>query len=195
MYLALSAHCDLQDQYISQWLGPFRGMNFSINHRGLAELTEPVGSARMAHNGPRGYLYCWVCAVAVHVATAHPHSFVTMLRSLTHLVSVLSLVLLLGQEVLSHGLSSHDISFMEQALHSVKKRALDGYYVIDDSEGSSVGCSEEQIVALAGFINEARQLASIASKALEKKGSEKSPAYALWFGRTLPPKPNTIAMN
>ncbi|OHF03200.1 hypothetical protein CORC01_01584 [Colletotrichum orchidophilum] len=68
-------------------------------------------------------------------------------------------------------------------MHMASKRALDGFYVIDQRAGSSWGCSEEKIAALKGAVADAQTLASKASTALAIRGSESSDAYIFWFGK------------
>ncbi|WQF84696.1 Putative metallopeptidase, catalytic domain superfamily [Colletotrichum destructivum] len=108
--------------------------------------------------------------------------FSAMIPAFAHFVSVILLILSLGHGAWSHVLSTHHIRSMEEALHSHNKRALDGYYVIDQQKGSEWGCSEEKIAALEHVIRNAREMASAASKVLERPGSEHSEAYRMWLG-------------
>uniref|UniRef100_L2FP62 Uncharacterized protein n=1 Tax=Colletotrichum fructicola (strain Nara gc5) TaxID=1213859 RepID=L2FP62_COLFN len=83
-----------------------------------------------------------------------------MLRSFTPFVSILSLVLSSGPATVfghkGHGLSARDARSMDQALHSLSRRALDGYFVIDTEIGSEWGCSEAKIGRLAQIVNDPR---------------------------------------
>ncbi|KAH0435718.1 hypothetical protein CcaCcLH18_04672 [Colletotrichum camelliae] len=83
-----------------------------------------------------------------------------------------------------HGLSARDARSIEHALHSLSKRALDGYFVIDTEIGSEWGCSEAKIARLPQIINDAQALATIASAVLAEPDTEFSDAFVLWFGDT-----------
>ncbi|KAJ3938600.1 uncharacterized protein N0V96_011330 [Colletotrichum fioriniae] len=67
-------------------------------------------------------------------------------------------------------------------MHMSSKRALDGFYVIDQQAGSEWGCSEEKIAALEGAVRDTQALAFMASTVLAEKDSEFSDAYIFWFG-------------
>ncbi|KAK2740055.1 hypothetical protein CKAH01_07224 [Colletotrichum kahawae] len=111
-----------------------------------------------------------------------------MLRSFTPFVSFLSLVLTSGPATVlghqGHGLSARDARSIDHALHSLSKRALDGYFVIDTEIGSEWGCSEAKIARLPQIINDAQALATIASAVLAEPDTEFSDAFVLWFGDT-----------
>lgn len=105
-----------------------------------------------------------------------------MLQSLTRLTLLSSLLLASGQGALGHGLSDHAKRSIEQTMHISSKRALDGFYVIDQQAGSEWGCSEEKIAALEGAVRDTQALAFMASTVLAEKDSEFSDAYIFWFG-------------
>ncbi|KAK1458064.1 hypothetical protein CMEL01_15411 [Colletotrichum melonis] len=105
-----------------------------------------------------------------------------MLRSLTPLTLLSSLLLASGQGALGHGLSDHAKRSIEQTMHISSKRALDGFYVIDQQAGSEWGCTEEKIAALEGAVRDTQALAFMASTVLAEKDSEFSDAYIFWFG-------------
>lgn len=105
-----------------------------------------------------------------------------MLQSLTPLTVLGSLLLASGQGALGHGLSGPAKRSIEQTMHMSSKRALDGFYVIDQQAGSEWGCSEEKIAALEGAVRDTQALAFMASTVLAEKDSEFSDAYIFWFG-------------
>ncbi|KAF4808240.1 hypothetical protein CGCSCA5_v012529 [Colletotrichum siamense] len=111
-----------------------------------------------------------------------------MLRSFTPFVSILSLVLSSGPAAVlghkGHGLAARDARSIDHALHSLSRRALDGYFVIDTQSGSEWGCSEAKIAKLPQIVNDAQALATIASAVLAEPDTEFSDAFVLWFGDT-----------
>ncbi|KAI8311765.1 hypothetical protein K4K61_011567 [Colletotrichum sp. SAR11_59] len=111
-----------------------------------------------------------------------------MLRSFTPFVSILSLVLSSGPDAVlghkGHGLAARDARSIDHALHSLSRRALDGYFVIDTQSGSEWGCSEAKIAKLPQIVNDAQALATIASAVLAEPDTEFSDAFVLWFGDT-----------
>ncbi|KAI8196783.1 hypothetical protein K4K52_011121 [Colletotrichum sp. SAR 10_76] len=111
-----------------------------------------------------------------------------MLRSFTPFVSILSLVLTSGPATVfghkGHGLAARDARSIDHALHSLSRRALDGYFVIDTEIGSEWGCSEAKIAKLPQIVNDAQALATIASAVLAEPDTEFSDAFVLWFGDT-----------
>ncbi|TQN65873.1 hypothetical protein CSHISOI_09610 [Colletotrichum shisoi] len=71
---------------------------------------------------------------------------------------------------------------IEEVLHIRSKQAPDSFYVIDNENNAEWGCSEEQISALKGIVEDAHKLAFAASEALKRRGSKRSAAYKKWLG-------------
>ncbi|KAK2763607.1 hypothetical protein CKAH01_15948 [Colletotrichum kahawae] len=79
-------------------------------------------------------------------------------------------------------------SFAHRAEHRIRssllrKRALDGYFVVDQAEGDELGCSDAQIATLHEAVVEAKYLARRASDVLASADATDSTAYLKWFGK------------
>ncbi|KDN65395.1 hypothetical protein CSUB01_10766 [Colletotrichum sublineola] len=92
--------------------------------------------------------------------------------------SYLFTLILLAAFSFAHEAETHDIN---SSLY--RKRALDGYFVVDRADGDEIGCSDSQIGTLRNAVVEAKYLAQKASHQLAQPGSERSAAYLKWFGR------------